>query len=401
MSHSSPRPSSDASRSPPAFTLCHLPATPYIRPDPTLPTVYLIRHGESEYNHFHSLFAQHAPNTTGTTPSVHFSASPLLSASDSNPDIVCVDAPLTRLGHMQAMTLRQELSSYASSHPSFHLDVIVSSPLSRAVQTTLIALADYHQQYYPPDAPPDTSQDYVQPDPIVLHPDCAEHCYCLSDIGRPLSALLPLFSHFAFDTAAFAGREEGWWFGASTYNRAVWSMVEKEYPDQMQRQLEMEIARSRAGDPTHSAEVKAELEEEKAQHGHELSHEQATHNSPRSRKASHHQVTTPAHHPSGVDGEGEAEVQVKDGKGQQLTIRLHPLVVHCEGDERLRQRLGRFLHFVCGFAGHQAVAVVCHSEVIRTLGQGWLENGEMVEMDWARIPDTVRTGGVRARAKPH
>ena len=308
--------------------------------------------------------------------------------------------------------LRQELATYASLHPGFHIDVLISSPLSRAIQTTLIGLADYHQQYFPPDPSPD--RDYVQPDPIILHPDCAEHLYCLSDVGRPLSTLLPTFSHFSFNTTAFHGREDGWWYAAHTHNKAVWGVMQEHYPDQMQRELEMEIERST---PEKADDVRRMAEEEMAHHGHALNHAQSTGNSPRHNKASHHAMTTPVHRGGGGQGGGtdggeggggeeeEEEVHMKDLQGQELTIRLHPSIVVSEGDERLRQRLGRFLQFVCGFPGSAVVCVVCHSQVINTLGQGWLENGEMVQMDWSKIPKEIvrkaREHPVGGKAEPH
>ena len=147
--------SSQQSRSQSGLSLCHLPQSPALLSDTSLPTVYLIRHGESEYNHFHSLYTQHSPASTGTTANIRFATSPLLVSSPSHaePDIVCVDAPLTSLGSKQAMRLRAELQQYSSEHEDFSIDCIISSPLSRALQTCLIALADYHQQYQPTPSP--------------------------------------------------------------------------------------------------------------------------------------------------------------------------------------------------------------------------------------------------------
>ena len=237
----------------------------------------------------------------------------------------------------------------------------------------------------------------MQAVPIVLHPDCAEHCYCMSDIGRPLPALLSLFSHFSFDTAAFAQRESSWWYGAKGANSGVWEAIAEHYPDQLQRRLEMDIARS-SPSASNRRRLKKEEEDEKAAHPHLVSHHSSAHNSPHHGNASHHAVTTPAHHPRGAEEQKEKEeeqqpvtaVQAGGGGDEQLLIRLHPQLVQSEPHSHLQARLVRFLRDVCAAGrGGRRVCVVAHSQVINTLGQGWLENGEMIQMDWNSLPQHI------------
>ena len=377
------------------FSLCHLPSDYFPNSSSPYPTVFLVRHGESEYNHLHSLYMQYS-SSTATSTSVSFSSHASL-RSGEEPDIVCPDAPLTPLGHKQATALRQQLAAYTRQHleDGFGIDVLISSPLTRAIQTCLVALADYHQQYYPPPPPPKKrrtdktkqstpSDDYIQlqPVPIILHPNVAEHCYCMSDVGRPLSALLPLFSHFEFDTEPFEGREEAWWYGAKGRNGQLWRVMKDEYPDVMERELLLDIAKADDSDD----DAEQEVEEEKAHHPHTVNSKTAANNSPHHARPSRHALTSPAHIPH-PDGEAE----------RPSTIRLHPQLVECEGDARLSERLGEFMSWLCGRYGRGVrVCVVCHSQVIATLGQGWLQNAEMVQLDWERVPREIMK---RVRAK--
>ena len=381
------------------FSLCHLPADYFPNTSSPHPTVFLVRHGESEYNHMHSLYMQYS-SSTATATSVSFSSHASLTAGEE-PDIVCPDAPLTQLGHKQASALRQQLATYNRQHmdDGFGIDVLISSPLTRAVQTCLVALADFHQQYYPPPPPPkkrktsskhqSAANDYVQlqPVPIILHPNVAEHCYCMSDVGRPLSALLPLFSHFEFDTSPFEGREERWWYGANGRNGEVWRVMKDEYPDVMERELLLDIAK--AEDPDDDAEE--EVEEEKAQHPHAVNPQTSAQNSPHQARPSRHAHMSPAQIPHTSSEENGLS-----------TIRLHPGLVDCEGDARLTERLGEFVAWLCDRYGRGTrVCIVCHSQVISTLGQGWLQNAEMVQLDWTKVPRAImrrvksRTGGGR------
>ena len=382
--------SSHASADKSEFSLCHLPSDYFPNTSSPYPTVFLVRHGESEYNHMHSLYMQYS-SSTATATSVSFSSHASLSAGEE-PDIVCPDAPLTQLGHKQATALRQQLTEYDRLHVNdgFGIDVLICSPLTRAIQTCLVSLADYHQQYYPPPPPPkkrksnakqrhpSTQSDYIQtePVPVLLHPSVAEHCYCMSDVGRPLSALLPLFSHFEFDTSAFEGRQERWWYGADGRNGDVWRVMKDEYPDVMERELLLDIAK--AEDPDEDAEE--EVEEEKAQHQHAVTTETSTNNSPKNARPSRHAHMSPAHVPH-TDDEQQAATQ---------RIRLHPQLVQCEGEAGLVERLGGFVSWLCERYGRGVrVCVVCHSQVIATLGQGWLQNAEMVQLDWEKVPRSI------------
>lgn len=117
--------------------------------------VHCIRHGQSTFN---AHFAQ-----TGEDP-LHF------------------DAPLTELGRRQATERAAELRQ----HP---YELIVTSPLTRAIQTTLGLFGEH------PSAAP-------------IHVECLhrEQLESSCDVGRSPALLLKDFPHLAFDHL-----DEVWW----------------------------------------------------------------------------------------------------------------------------------------------------------------------------------------------
>ncbi|MGO4388384.1 histidine phosphatase family protein [Microvirga sp. 2YAF29] len=117
--------------------------------------VHCIRHGQSTFN---ARFDE-----TGEDP-LHF------------------DAPLTELGHRQAAERALELRQYS-------YELIVTSPLTRAIQTTLELFGEH------PARPP-------------IHVECLhrEHLGSSCDVGRAPSLLLQEFPHLAFDHL-----NEVWW----------------------------------------------------------------------------------------------------------------------------------------------------------------------------------------------
>jgi broad specificity phosphatase PhoE len=117
--------------------------------------VHCIRHGQSTFN---AHFAE-----TGEDP-LHF------------------DAPLTELGRRQVAERAPELRQYA-------YELVVTSPLTRAIQTTLGLFGDH------PAKPP-------------IHIECLhrEHLESSCDVGRNPALLAQDFPHLAFDHL-----DEVWW----------------------------------------------------------------------------------------------------------------------------------------------------------------------------------------------
>jgi glucosyl-3-phosphoglycerate phosphatase len=91
------------------------------------------------------------------------------------------DAPLTVLGKGQARALQEEVAALRE------IELVVVSPLTRAVQTTLAAFADH-------------------PAPRIVHDLPREHLQSFCDIGRPPAALIRDFPTLAFDHLA-----DPWW----------------------------------------------------------------------------------------------------------------------------------------------------------------------------------------------
>lgn len=118
--------------------------------------VHCIRHGQSTFN---AHFAE-----TGEDP-LHF------------------DAPLTELGRRQVQERAGELRQYP-------YELVITSPLTRAIQTTLGLFGDH------PAAPP-------------IHVECLhrEHLESSCDVGRVPSLLRQEFPHLAFDHL-----DEVWWY---------------------------------------------------------------------------------------------------------------------------------------------------------------------------------------------
>lgn len=119
------------------------------------PRVLCIRHGESTFNAAH--------RATGIDP-MHF------------------DAPLTETGRAQVAEARERLRSV-------EIDLVVTSPLTRALQTTAGLFADH------PSAPPFLVE--------VLHRECQESS---CDVGRGPAVLAAEFPDFRLDHLP-----EVWW----------------------------------------------------------------------------------------------------------------------------------------------------------------------------------------------
>ena len=106
------------------------------------------------------------------------------------------DSPLSPRGVRQA----RELSQRSGSSIMGECDLVVTSPLTRALQTTEIGLGKHIR--------PDT--------PIIALPQAAERLYLISDQGKPRHELQKAFPRVDFHSA-FADRDKHkWWFAPST-----------------------------------------------------------------------------------------------------------------------------------------------------------------------------------------
>ncbi|KAK3239849.1 hypothetical protein CYMTET_50245 [Cymbomonas tetramitiformis] len=146
------------------------PAFSILRPLSNIPSkrVFLVRHGESEYN-----FAL-ANNKAWEDPQVF-------------------DAPLTAKGEKQAKSLRGLLSNI----PNIENALWVCSPLSRAVETMLHGC-------------PVDVDDLVASGRLVIRAEVSEFLQTTSDIGLPASMLRQKFPKL---TGAMEDLSEKWWFG--------------------------------------------------------------------------------------------------------------------------------------------------------------------------------------------
>lgn len=129
-------------------------------------TIHLIRHAQSEHN----ARAQIAPDEEVVRL-----------------DPAMRDAPLTPLGHAQAQALAAEVSALHD------IELIVTSPLTRAIQTMLAAFADH-------------------PAPRIVESLPREYLDSFCDIGRSPAALAADFPMLRFDHL-----DDPWWFVAPAH----------------------------------------------------------------------------------------------------------------------------------------------------------------------------------------
>ncbi len=118
-------------------------------------TIYLIRHGQSEFN---AAFAVQRPN-----------------------DPMIFDAPLTELGRQQAIEAGKKMAELGVEH-------VIASPMTRAIQTAMHIFGDDH--------------------PITVDPRVREKLDHSCDVGSHPSILERLFEHLSFDHLA-----PHWWHG--------------------------------------------------------------------------------------------------------------------------------------------------------------------------------------------
>ncbi|CAE7227941.1 unnamed protein product, partial [Symbiodinium necroappetens] len=133
---------------------CFLGLAPRARAAPSK-RLRLVRHGESQYNVY---YAEHHRD-----PGDFW------------------DAALTPKGEEQAKLLRSRFEKLP--------EMIVSSPLTRAIQTALLAVPDGTGRR------------------VVANPLCSEHLEASCDLGRPASQL-----RFAFPQVDFGNLPDVWWY---------------------------------------------------------------------------------------------------------------------------------------------------------------------------------------------
>lgn len=118
-------------------------------------SIYLIRHGQSEFNAAHAL--------------------------DPLNDPMIFDAPLTELGVEQAKAVREQVVDYRIKH-------VIASPLIRAIQTAMLIFGDDH--------------------PITINPHMRENLLSSCDVGSHPSTLQERFNHLSFEHLP-----DHWWHG--------------------------------------------------------------------------------------------------------------------------------------------------------------------------------------------
>jgi broad specificity phosphatase PhoE len=127
-----------------------------------------------------------------------------------------IDSPLSEIGRQQAKDLHDSFRRAKIDNNNNNknvsttvflqeLDLVVVSPLTRALETFEISLYEH------------VKDNNI---PIVAQPHAAERLYLISDVGKPTSALQLRFPYVDFDTAfndypEMVGRKDSWHFTAT------------------------------------------------------------------------------------------------------------------------------------------------------------------------------------------
>jgi broad specificity phosphatase PhoE len=145
-------------------------------------TITFVRHGCTYMNEYLGRNPAFAPNFHD-----------VFTERDNN--LYYRDSPLSELGQNQAKAL----------DPSFlsHAELIVTSPLTRALQTLQLGIIPHLKQNIP----------------ILALPEAAERLYLISDVGRHVRHLSN-FKSVCFETE-MASRQDAWWYQAAT-NYVEW-----------------------------------------------------------------------------------------------------------------------------------------------------------------------------------
>ena len=166
--------------------------------DGTNKRVVFIRHGCTHMNEYLSTCPWGSPGFTDIFPQhrIHLYR----------------DSPLSPRGVRQAQALAKSLGELGMGHEINELDLIIVSPLTRALQTLEIGLLPHiFSGNYETDQRPKV--------PIVALPHAAERLYLISDVGKPRQELHEQYGHFV----DFSFEEEEWWF---MHDKTVESYVE-------------------------------------------------------------------------------------------------------------------------------------------------------------------------------
>lgn len=107
------------------------------------------------------------------------------------------DTPLSPLGLKQVRGLKQQRCLAFVQD----CDLVVVSPLTRALQTFDMGLKGHFEQH-------ESSRNV----PVVALPEAAERLYLVSDLGRPVADLQPEFSYVDFETGFLNHDAKSWWY---------------------------------------------------------------------------------------------------------------------------------------------------------------------------------------------
>ena len=165
----------------------------------TLPTVYLIRHGQSYFN------VAYDSTEDGKVEPIY--------------DLKYVDACLTDLGIQQAINARKQAKQ-------LNIEVIISSPLTRAIQTSLLIFneqLDERHFFTSSNTIPENNElvELSNQIPVLVSHHHSEILNATCDIGHGLENLQQRFQHHhhLIDWSAMNSYEhrERWWHKANEH----------------------------------------------------------------------------------------------------------------------------------------------------------------------------------------
>ena len=281
-----------------------------------LPQVYCIRHAQSLYNEYTAEYIrrQHLMDPSRSLREVEHEYA-------QRWDMAFVDAPLTSKGIHQALELHSKVE-----RDGLVFDLIITSPMTRAIQTALIALQTSHKQHPHaqqdnPGAPADTDNASGDGAKVML---CHYHCERLSklcDVGRPVGDIMKTFADFTLDASLIpTDAYDGWWY-----------LPEVNTPSKFNITLT-------------NPEAPVPLTAESA----------------------------PPIRPPPDD----------------LPVTLD--VVSAEPPEPFLKRIRHLIQYIMTLPSHYKIAIVGHSESLRAIGAGYqLHNAELVKLDWNVINPTL------------
>ena len=175
--------------------------------------VVFIRHGCTHMNEYLSTSAFGSPGFTDVFPEQHTAK--------------YRDSPLSPRGIRQAQTLASHLDDLAKGRPEVHetlslphehrnflneLDLVVVSPLTRAIQTLEISLIPHIQFDSDSGETNEFKRDAISKVPIIALPHAAERLYLISDVGKTRQELHDQYGHFIDFEQGFEEHGDEWWF---------------------------------------------------------------------------------------------------------------------------------------------------------------------------------------------